>query len=96
MQNELPARPLLWRGVPVEYGENEVKSARVKPVRSRWGGVSGGSEEKTREFSNEAVKKLIYLAVQNITRKWTKPIQSWKAALSQFAILLESRVPLYL
>ena len=36
MQNELPARPLLWRGVPVEYGENEVKSARVFPVRSRW------------------------------------------------------------
>jgi len=51
---------------------------------------------KTRRVfpNDEAATKLIYLAVQNIAKKWTKPIQNWKAALNQFAILFEDRVPL--
>ncbi len=45
-----------------------------------------------RVFPNdEAETKLIYLAVQNIAQKWTMPIQHWKAALNQFAILFEGR-----
>jgi len=48
-----------------------------------------------RVFPNdEAATKLIYLAVQNIAKKWTMPIKNWKAALNQFAILFEGRVPL--
>ena len=43
---------------------------------------------------DEAATKLIYLAVQNISKRWTMPIQNWKAALNQFAILFEDRVPL--
>ena len=47
-----------------------------------------------RVFPNdEAATKLIYLAVQNIAKKWTMPIQHWKAALNQFTILFEDRVP---
>jgi len=49
-----------------------------------------------RVFPNDdAATKLIYLAVQNIAKKWTMPIQNWKAALNQFAILFEDRVPLH-
>lgn len=45
-------------------------------------------------FPNElAVFKLMYLALQNIARKWTMPIRNWKAALNRFAILFEGRVP---
>ena len=48
-----------------------------------------------RVFPNdEAATKLIYLAVQNISKKWTMPIQNWKAALNQFVILFEDRLPL--
>lgn len=36
--------------------------------------------------SDEAATKLIYLALRNITKKWTKPPISWRAAASQFAI----------
>jgi len=36
--------------------------------------------------SQESVMKLLYLALRNIARKWTMPIQNWKAALSCFAI----------
>ena len=51
---------------------------------------------KTRSsFPNdEAVLKLLYLALRNIAKKWTMPIQNWKAALNRFAIIYEDRVPI--
>ena len=50
---------------------------------------------KTRgSFPNEAaVCKLLYLALRNIEKRWTKPVQHWKAALNCFAILYEDRIP---
>lgn len=43
---------------------------------------------------DEAVLKLFYLALQNISQKWTMPIRDWKAALNRFT-LFEERMPLY-
>ena len=36
--------------------------------------------------SDEAATKLIYLALRNITKKWTNPPADWKVAAVQFAI----------
>ena len=36
--------------------------------------------------SDEALLKLFYLALHNISRKWTMPIRDWKAALNRFTI----------
>ena len=44
--------------------------------------------------SDEAALKLIYLALQNLSQKWTMPVKDWRAALNQFAILFEGRLPL--
>lgn len=44
--------------------------------------------------SDEAVLKLLYLALERISRKWTRPIANWQAALNRFAIEFEGRVPL--
>jgi putative transposase len=44
--------------------------------------------------SDEAVLKLMYMALQKISRKWTRPIMNWPAALNRFAIEFEGRVPL--
>lgn len=43
--------------------------------------------------SDEAITKLFYLALHNIAKKWTMPIRDWKAALNQFTILFEGRMP---
>jgi putative transposase len=50
---------------------------------------------KTRRVfpSEEAATKLLYLALQNIAKKWTQPIKHWRKALNQFAIFFEGRVP---
>ena len=43
--------------------------------------------------SDEALLKLFYLALRNISQKWTMPIRDWKAALSRFTIQFEERLP---
>ncbi len=43
--------------------------------------------------SDEALLKLFYLALTNISRRWTMPLQNWKAALNRFTILFEERMP---
>jgi len=44
--------------------------------------------------SDEAARKLLYLANANITRKWTMPIYNWPKILNQLAIRFEGRFPL--
>jgi putative transposase len=42
-------------------------------------------------FSNdEAVCKLLYLALRNIAKKWTMPAHAWKDARNRFAIIYET------
>ena len=43
--------------------------------------------------SDEALMKLFYLALRNISQKWTMPIRDWKAALTRFTIQFEERIP---
>lgn len=43
--------------------------------------------------NDEALLKLLYLALRNIAKKWTMPIHDWKAALNRFAIIYEDRMP---
>jgi putative transposase len=44
--------------------------------------------------SDEAAMKVIYLAINNLSKKWTMPIRDWKPALNRFAIEFEGRMPL--
>lgn len=43
--------------------------------------------------SDDALLKLFYLALSNISKKWTMPIKDWKAALNRFTIRFEDRMP---
>lgn len=43
--------------------------------------------------NEESALKIVYLAIQEASRKWTMPIRSWKPALNHFAILFENRLP---
>ena len=43
--------------------------------------------------SPEAIRKLLFLANRNITKKWTVPIPNWAAILNQLAIRFEDRFP---
>src|SRR6266478_5727706 len=43
--------------------------------------------------NDEAVSKLLYLALRNIAKKWTIPVHAWKDALNRFAIIYKDRLP---
>ena len=43
--------------------------------------------------NDEAVSKLVYLALRNIAKKWFRPVPDWKDALNRFAIIYEHRLP---
>ena len=48
-----------------------------------------------RSFPNdEAVLKLLYLALHQIAKKWTMPLRDWKPAMNQFIIMYGDRVSL--
>jgi transposase-like protein len=44
--------------------------------------------------NDDAILKIMYLALTNASKKWTMPIRDWGAALNQFAVYFGDRVPL--
>ena len=42
--------------------------------------------------TDEAVKKSVYLALNEVTKKWTLPIRNWGLILNQFITIFEKRV----
>lgn len=45
-------------------------------------------------FPDDAsVMKVLYLAIQRATKKWTMPLHNWGAALNRFAIMFPDRIP---
>ena len=43
--------------------------------------------------NDEAALKLLYLAIRNVEKKWTRQPLYWNRALNQFAIMFEGRLP---
>jgi len=46
--------------------------------------------------TDDAAKKVIYLAIENASKKWTMPIRNWKPALNRFMIEFEERLADYI
>ena len=53
---------------------------------------------KTRKLfpNDEAAIKVVYLAIQAASNKWTTPIRSWKPAMNRFTIEFEEQLTPYL
>ena len=53
---------------------------------------------KTRKLfpSDEAATKVVFLAIQAASKKWTMPIQNWKLAMNRFMIEFEEQLTPYL
>lgn len=42
--------------------------------------------------TDEALKKSVYLALRQISNKWTQPVQNWGIVLNQFLTIFENRL----
>ncbi len=43
--------------------------------------------------TDDAAKKVVYLAIRDASKRWTMPIRNWKLALNRFMIEFEDRLP---
>lgn len=43
--------------------------------------------------TEESLMKVLYLVIQQVSKKWTMPIRDWKQALNRFAIMYPDRFP---
>lgn len=46
--------------------------------------------------SDDSALKMLYLALNNISKKWSMPIHNWGAAIGRFSIMFEERVTRHL
>ena len=42
--------------------------------------------------TDDAARKVVYLAIMEASEKWTMPIRNWKPALNRFMIEFEDRL----
>ena len=42
--------------------------------------------------NDDAVFKVMYLAIQLVSRKWTMPVRDWGTAMNQFSIEFKGRI----
>jgi putative transposase len=49
------------------------------------------TKTKTIYPSDEAVKKSVYLSIQEITKKWSMPVPNWGTIIGQLMIFFEDR-----
>ena len=42
--------------------------------------------------TDDSIRKIIYMSVKEISKKWTMPVRDWGLAYSQFAIFFEDRL----
>lgn len=53
------------------------------------------TKTKTAYPSDDALRKIIYLATMNITKKWNMPVREWANCMSQLALQFGDRMEVY-
>jgi transposase-like protein len=54
------------------------------------------TKTKSAFTSDNALMKLLFLAIENITEKWTSPLQNWSLTFSQLDIYFRDRIRIHL
>jgi len=50
------------------------------------------TKTKTAYPRDDALRKIIYLATMDITKKWTMPVREWANCMSQFVLQFGDRM----
>lgn len=53
------------------------------------------TKTKTAFPTDDSLRKIIYLATKNISKKWTMPLKNWAECISQFVIQFEDRLTIF-
>jgi hypothetical protein len=84
----------------IGHGRNSIYSASLGGVVHTTNGIESLNMSLRKVTKNrgsspddDAMLKLLYLALNNIAKKWTMPIRDWRAALTRFTILFDDKTP---
>ena len=80
------AQPVASAPAPASPGVAATSMPVVQPIPATAQSAPAGG------ISDEALLKLFYLALRNISLKWSMPIRDWKAALTRFSIEFGDRI----
>lgn len=50
------------------------------------------TKTKTAYPSDDALRKIVYLATMDLSKKWTMPVKDWGTCISQFVLLFDDRL----
>lgn len=79
------------------YPENIRKAIYTTNAIESLNSVIRAAIKKRKIFpSDDSVKKMIYLAIQEASKKWSMPIRNWRTAMSRFIIQFDERITSHL
>lgn len=102
-KNKYPYISKIWRN-----NWNEIKTMfqypqeirrliyTTNPIESFNNGIKRITKTKGSFKSDNSLLKLMYLITQDITKKWTKPIQNWSLIFNQLLIFFGGRMDCFL
>jgi putative transposase len=95
-----PVIPKIWRShweniIPFFSYPGPIRKViyTTNAVESINAGLKKVTKKKGAFPTPDSVRKVLYLAIQRISKKWTRPINNWSAALNYFTIVFGDRVP---
>ncbi len=94
-----PYAILSWRNnwddltvlLPVSIG-NQENNYTTNLIENLNGKIRKYTKSKLSFPSDDAVKKMVYLALMEIEKKWTMPITNWGLIMNQFMLIFENRI----
>ena len=93
---------IVWTAIPTAlfllmfyYGWTNFQYEREVPRDAMVVHVTARQWAYSFSYPNGKRTTELYLALNNIAKKWTKPIRDWTAALNRFAILFGDRMPAF-
>jgi transposase-like protein len=88
-----------WEGLTVffEYPKDIRKAIYTTNAIESLNSVIRTVVNKRKVFpSDQAALKVVYLATQQASKKWSMPIRNWTSALNRFMIMFDDRISKHL
>jgi hypothetical protein len=82
----------MGQGLSIHRAELAAQLVTCDSVLRLSAGDPQGDQDRSSFPTDEAVTRLFYLALNNISKNWSMPIRDWKAALNRFTIQFEDRL----
>ena len=93
----------IYQSITVEEAEMELESfaktwdgqypSISQSWRNHWPNLIAFFDYPNVFPNDQSAMKVVYLAIENASKKWSMPLRDWKPAINQFMIMYQDRMP---